>query len=219
MNTEQSMAEPANSETLYEIEIRFQVATPAAAFARLPFLQESLGPEKSWSTAIFGKEIYNAGKLLRIGHVPPTGNRRTYLGYKEVDEGTFANIRREWGEEITGGVVASPILRGLGITDALPTPQAVHDRLVAAGHHPFMSFSGVDQQGYVPALRVHTKLMRCPQILGDAVMVELEQTATTKDAALRAEAALQQLAEEHNLTAELIRAEPPTLLHRATFAR
>jgi hypothetical protein len=192
----------------YEVEIRFCAERAAAAYDLLPFLADSLGPEKSWATAIWGRELYEAGRLLRIGQVPAQAARHYYLGYKGIEEGTFANIRQEWGEEITHGAANSAILAQLGITGDYATADAVRDALNAAGYTPFMDFSGVDRLGHVAALDVHTKLMRCPKILGEAVMVELELTAATKAEALAAEARLQQIATAYGLLEHLVRAEP-----------
>lgn len=201
----------------YEVEIRFCTATAEEAYQLLPFLQASLGAGKAWSTAILGRALYEAGKLLRIGQVPPTGNARYYLGYKGMDEGTFANIRPEWGEEITDGALNSTILALLGIEEPFTTPQAVLERLQQAGHTPFMEFAGVDRLGYDPALGVQTKLMRCPKILGDQCMVELELAATSPAEALIAEQQLQQIARDYGIEDRLLRAEPPTLLYQVSF--
>lgn len=200
----------------YEVEIRLRVATPAEAYALLPFLEASLGAEKAWTTEILSPAIYDAGRLLRIGRVPPTGDTRYYLGYKDVDQGTVANIRREWGEEITQGSNHSAILAAVGISGQFDSAAAVLAALNAAGHQPFMSFSGVDRLGYVADLDVHTKLMHCPKILGEGVMVELEMAAASYEAALAAEAQLQKLAAKYKLSERLIHDEPPTLLYRVT---
>lgn len=204
------------TEIAYEVEIRLRVATVAEAYALLPFLEASLGAEKAWATDILSTAIYGAGRLLRVGRVPPTGDTRYYLGYKDVDQGTVANIRREWGEEITHGSQASTILAELGIPGHFDSAAAILAALAAAGHQPFMSFSGVDRLGYVAELDVHTKLMHCPKILGEGVMVELEMAATSYEAALAAEAQLQRLAAKYKLSDRLIHDEPPTLLYRVT---
>ena len=203
--------------TSYEIEIRFLAATAEEAFQLLPFLEASLGPEKTWATAIYGRAIYESGRLLRVGRVPAVDPVHYYLGYKGVDEGSFANVRREWGEEITTGAPASPILATIGIHEALATPEAVIERLAQAGHHPFMDFTGVDRLGYEPTLGLHTKLMRCPKILGDQVMVELEVAADSYNAACDAEQRLRTIAHEFHIVDRLVRDEPPTLLYQVTF--
>lgn len=208
----------ATAEPAYEVEIRFSVPTPEQAYELLPFLKASLGPETTWATAIYNREIYGAGRLLRVGRVPAEGDsQRYYLGYKETDEGTFANIRQEWGEEITDGVTASAILTKLGIDEAFPSAKIVMQRLQDAGHKSFMDFRGADRLGYYPALDLQTKLMRCTTILGDQVMVELEMAATSSQDALAAERKLQQIAEEYGIVDRLIREEPPTLLYQVTF--
>lgn len=204
------------AESAYEVEIRFRAATVAEVYAILPFLEASLGAEKVWTTDILSPAIYATGRLLRVGLVPPTGNSRYYLGYKEVDQGSFANIRREWGEEITHGVQGSKILAEIGIGGDFADAETVLSQLTAAGHHAFMRFSGVDRLGYVADLDLHTKLMRCPKILGEGVMVELELTAPDYAGALAAEAKLQGIANQYKLTDRLLRAEPPTLLYAVT---
>lgn len=211
------MATQPTEAAAYEVEIRFCVSAAEEAYTLLPFLEESLGPEKPWSTEIWGRPIFDAGKLLRVGYVPPTGEHRTYLGYKGVDEGSFANIRQEWGEEITAGISDSTILARLGITDSFLSAHAVLEALITHGYQPFMDFTGVDRLGYTPTLGVHTKLMRCPKILGDKVMVELELSAASRAEAVAAEEKLQALAHQYAITDRLIREEPPTLLHQVSF--
>lgn len=200
----------------YEVEIRFLTATPEEAYRILPFLEASLGAEKTWATAIYGRGIYERGRLLRVGQVPATDPAHIYLGYKEIDEGTFANIRQEWGEEITQGATDSAILAKIGIPHAIASATAIIDQLQQAGHHPFMDFAGVDRLGHVPTLGLHTKLMRCPKILGTQLMVELEMTADSIESAHAAEEQLRQLAHDYQLTDRLIRAEPPTLLYQVS---
>ncbi|MEZ4680431.1 MAG: hypothetical protein R2932_40060 [Caldilineaceae bacterium] len=207
----------ADTPLTYEVEIRFCVADAEQAFALLPFLQASLGAEKAWDTDILGRPIYEAGELLRVGRVPAAGTTHYYLGYKGADEGTFANIRQEWGEEITNGVEQSTILAKVGIAESFATPAAVLEKLNVLGHGPFMTFQGVDRLGYDAHFDVQTKLMRCPKILGEQVMVELEQGAASYAEALVAEENLRQIAAKFGLTERLIREEPPTLLYRVTF--
>lgn len=203
----------------YEIEIRFLVDQVEDAFALLPFLQASLGDKKPWSTEILSQSIFDDGRLLRIGRVPPENSRHYYLGYKDVDVGTFANIRREWGEEITNGAGESAILAVLGIPGAFGSPHAVSQALAAAGYHPFMAFSGADRLGFVEPLRLHTKAMWCPAILGDRVLIELEMSATSLADAYAAEETLRQLADQYYLTTRLVRAEPPTMLYHTMRKR
>ena len=201
----------------YEIEIRFLAASAEEAYGILPFLEATLGPEKAWTTAIYGREIYESGKLLRVGRVPTADTVRYYLGYKGIDQGTVANIRQEWGEEITQGAPTSAILAQIGIHEPCTTPEAVIARLHEVGHFPFMDFAGVDRLGHDANLGVDTKLMRCPKILGKQVMVELEMGAASYAAALVAERQLQQLAKDFHLVERLVHAEPPTLLYQVTF--
>lgn len=201
----------------YEIEIRFCVEQAAEAFALLPFLEASLGAPKVWSTDIVGRAIYESGRLLRLGRVPPAGNTRYYLGYKGPDLGTFANLRQEWGEEITTGIVGSAILPTVGLADSYTTATAVVDALTDAGHTPFMGFAGVDRLGYYAPLEVHTKLCQCEAILDHRFLIELEMSAPSLEDARAAERRLQELAEEYRITDRLFRDEPPTMLYKRTF--
>ena len=201
----------------YEIEIRFCVEQAAEAFALLPFLEASLGAPKVWSTDIVGRAIYESGRLLRLGRVPPTGHTRYFLGYKGPDLGTFANLRQEWGEEITTGIVGSAILPTVGLADSYPTHTAVVDALTGAGHTPFMGFAGVDRLGYYAPLAVHTKLCQCEAILDHQFLIELEMSAPSLEKARAAERRLQELAEEYGITNRLFRDEPPTMLYQRTF--
>jgi hypothetical protein len=202
----------------YEIEIRFCVAQPAEAFALLPFLEESLGAPKLWATEIVGRDLYESGRLLRVGRVPPTGNSRYYLGYKGPDLGTLANIRQEWGEEITDGIEQSAILAQLSL--AGPSSRAaIIDALNLSGYTPFMAFAGVDRLGYYAPLDLHTKLCQCEAILDQQYLIELEMSATSLQEAHAAEMRLQEIAEEYGLLERLFRDEPPTMLYKRTFDR
>lgn len=209
------------TEIAYEVEIRFCADSVAEAFETLPFLETTLGSEKTWQTSILGRELYERGELLRIGYVPPQvapgETQRVFLGYKGPDVGQFANIRQEWGEEVTGGIAESAIFARLGLPTTYADPAAVFAALTAAGYTAFMDFSGVDRLGYMPSLDVHTKLMRCPKILGDKVMVELELATTSHEDALQAQAKLQTIAADYGITDRLIREEPPTLLYQVAF--
>jgi len=211
------MSESTSQAVSYEVEIRFCTATAEEAYRLLPFLQASLGDEKSWSTEILGRELYEAGKLLRVGTVPTAAKTHYYLGYKNRDEGQIANIRQEWGEEITNGTADSAILALLEIQDPFATPQALIEGLHQAGHSTFMDFAGVDRLGYDPTHGVQTKLMRCPKILGDQIIVELELAATSLAEAAIAEQKLVQIALDYGIRDRLLHAEPPTLLYQVSF--
>lgn len=201
----------------YEIEIRFCVERAEEAYTLLPFLEQSLGSPKVWSTDIVGQAVYESGRLLRLGRVPPTGNTRYYLGYKGPDLGSFANLRQEWGEEITGGITQSAILPIVGLADSYPTPTAVIEALTGAGHTPFMGFAGVDRLGYYAPLKVHTKLCQCEAILDQQFLIELEMSAASLEEARAAEVRLQEIAEAYHITDRLFRDEPPTMLYKRTF--
>lgn len=199
----------------YEIEIRFVVDTPDEAFQLLPFLEASLGSPKRWKTDIIGEQIFRDGRLLRIGQVYDEENVCSFLGYKGPDVGRFANIRQEWGEEITGGIVNSTILRKMKIDDDFSSAEAVTSALSRAGHRSFMSFSGEDSLGFYEPLSIHTKLCRCQDIVGERTLIELELSANSPSDAESAEIRLMEIARQYNLTKMLLRDEPPTLLYRA----
>ena len=201
----------------YEVEIRFKVDDAAEAFALLPFFEESLGKQTAWDTDIIGREIYESGRLLRVGKVPPQGAMRHYLDYKDEDIGTFANIRREWGEEISDGAADSAILSKLGLAGSYSSADEIRTRLTEAGHTPFMSFTGEDRQGFYAPLQLQTKLMWCPKILHTQFLIELEMAADSLDEALAAEAMLQQIAQKYGIIDRLIRDEPPTMLFQCSF--
>lgn len=201
----------------YEIEIRFCVERPEEAYTLLPFLEGSLGAPKVWATDIVGRGVYETGRLLRLGRVPPTGNTRYYLGYKGPDVGSVANIRQEWGEEITEGIAKSAILAQLGLTGSHRTQTAIVELLQNAGYTPFMGFAGVDRLGYYAPLDLHTKLCQCEAILDQQFLIELEMNATSLADAHAAEVRLQEIAAEYHITDRLFRDEPPTMLYKRTF--
>lgn len=201
----------------YEVEIRFCVAHPAEAYALLPFLEQSLRAPKHWATDIIGRDLYASGRLLRLGRTLSADRTRYSLGYKGPDLGTIANIRQEWGEEITDGIQTSAILPMLGLAADYPTYSAVVDALSQAGYTPFMHFAGVDRLGYYAPIELHTKLCQCEAILDQQYMIELEMGASSLAEARTAEARLQAIAEEYHLTDRLFRDEPPTMLYQRTF--
>ncbi len=201
----------------YEIEIRFCVSSPEEAYALLPFFEQSLRAPKRWATDIIGRDLYETGRLLRLGRTLSPDRTRYWLGYKGPDLGTVANIRQEWGEEITDGIRASAILPMLKLAADYPTHDAVIDALTQAGYTSFMHFAGVDRLGYYAPLDLHTKLCQCEAILDQQYLIELEMGAASLEAALAAEARLQAIATEYRLTERLFHDEPPTLLYQRTF--
>ena len=205
------------SSKCYEVEIRFKVEDPAEAYALLPFLEEGLSEPVAWETQIIGREIYESGRLLRIGRVPLPTMTNYFLDYKGEDVGTFANIRAEWGEEISSGVTESAILPKLGLADSYASVDEIRSSLAEAGYTPFMDFSGKDRVGYYAPLQLHTKLMWCPKILGRDFLVELEVAANTLEEAFVAEATLKEIAERYGIIDRLIHDEPPTLLFQRSF--
>ncbi len=206
-----------SSTQTYEIEIRFLVESPEEAFALLPFLEESLGEPKRWATEMIGRDVYESGRLLRLARVPPTGNIRYHLGYKEADLGTVANIRQEWGEDITDGIDRSSILGALSLAATYGSRAAILDTLRQAGYTAFMKFAGVDRLGYYAPLDLHTKLCQCEAILDHNYLIELEMNATTLEGARAAEVKLKELAHTYGITGRLFRDEPPTMLYKRVF--
>ena len=198
----------------YEVEIRFIAETAEEAFTTVPFLEASLGESKEWSTEILDRSIFEDGRLLRVGWAQSGDVRLDFIGFKGPDEGRVANIRQEWGEEISDGIVDSQIMALLGLSATFATADAIRKTLVDAGHVPFMSFSGVDRLGHHAPLAIHTKLARCPAILDDRVLVELEMEANTLTEAESAERSLLNIAEQYNIVERLVRDEPPTMLYK-----
>lgn len=203
---------------MYEVEIRFVVEEAAEAFELLPFFQRSLGSPKSWTTDIIGKQLFEAGKLLRMGAVEDE-KRRHFLGYKAEDVGKIANVRQEWGEEITSGIRGGRILPQIGIFEDFASASDVRAALNEEGYSAFMTFSGEDRLGYEEDLRLHTKLCSCSAILGDKLLIELEMEAATLAEAREAEKLLLALASDYHIFERLVRDEPPTMLYRIYQAK
>ncbi len=206
-----------SSSQVYEIEIRFIAESVEEAFTLLPFLAESLGEPKRWATEMIGRDVYESGRLLRLATVPPTGNVRYHLGYKEADLGTVANIRQEWGEDITDGIDRSAILGALSLSATYGSRAAILDTLRQAGYTAFMKFAGVDRLGYYAPLDLHTKLCQCEAILDQNYLIELEMNASTLEGARAAEVQLRNIAQTYGITDRLFRDEPPTMLYKRIF--
>lgn len=208
----------ANSETLFEIEVRCHFDNPDEAYKALPFLRACLQREVSWVTRFYGLILFKSGQLLRVSEVVHRGEVRNYLGWKGPDIGTFANVRREVDEETTGGLINSEIMRLLGAHQEIETPNAVVQELEHLGHYEFMSFQGNDLTGYDELLDIKVKLMTCP-ILKWPHLLELEKTAHTEQEATRRESELRELTHKFHLQNRLVKEEPPSLLYDGLFDR
>ena len=205
--------------TTYEVEIRCHFDNQDQAFEVLPFLRSCLqgGSPVSWLTRFFGLALFKSGQLLRVAEVAQGGTVRRYLGWKGPDTGRFANIRNEIDEEFTTGIVSSAVLRQLGGTERALAANSVVEELERVGHSQFMVFQGNDLTGYEPGLDLKVKLMTCP-VLKWPVIVELEKTAETEQAARRCEDDLRELSSRFALQSRLIRKEPPTLLYEQLYS-
>jgi hypothetical protein len=204
--------------TQYEVEIRCHFQRREEALETLPFLKACLEGRApfSWRTRFFGQRLFRSGELLRVAEVSEGDSVRRYLGWKGRDIGSFANIRQEIDEEVTGGISNSRVLNQIGGTDRSLAASAVVEELDSLGHGQFMSFHGVDLTGYEPELDLKVKLMTCP-ILKWPLIVELEKTATNEEDARRRETELQRLSTRFGLQTRLVRKEPPTLLYEQLF--
>ncbi len=210
----------ADSEIIFEVEIRCHFENTEEALSLLPFLGPCLqGQDRvSWTTRFYGMVLFKSGALLRQAEVFQNGKTRHYLGWKGPDSGHFANIRQEIDEECTNGIASSAILERLGGNKRLPTRAAVIRELVRLGHSEFMSFHGNDLSGYDETLNVKVKLMNCP-VLKWPILVELEKTANTEEEAVLCENYLRELSIRFQLQTRLVREEPPSLLHAQLSSR
>ena len=99
---------------LYEIETRVYFNSHEEAFDTLPFLNDCLKKKIEFDTRMYGVELFNSGKILRVSYIKHDNTTDVYLGYKEPDIGTIYNIRNEIDEEITYGINESYILQTIG---------------------------------------------------------------------------------------------------------
>jgi adenylate cyclase class IV len=202
----------------YEVEIRCHFDNPDEAYRTIPFLRGCLKHEMVWSSGIYGEEFFKAGKLLRMSKTIVDGLTEYYMGWKGADTGTFANIREEIDEVITGGVRDSRILEKLGSQNRTLPRNKISAELKKLGYQRFMSFRGRDLFGDYQPLGVSLKLLNC-HTLKWPVLVEIEKSAKTQEESLIRENELRNFCDRFGLHDRLVREEPPTLLYEARFLR
>ncbi|MBN1191777.1 MAG: hypothetical protein JXA46_18645 [Dehalococcoidales bacterium] len=201
---------------IYEVEFRCHFDTIDEAFNRLPFLQESLRRHFTWTTAIYGREYFRSGQLIRTARVTEGKNTRYYLGWKGPDTGRFTNIRQEAGEEILPPSTRSGILDFLGGKAEIRDIAGATNELERLGYAKFMEFEGEDSSGYCGIYDVYLKMMTC-RALKWPLIVEIEQTADTREKADFCQEFLYNLCRDFNLQERVIRDEPPTLLYKELY--
>lgn len=84
---------------LYEIETRVYFSSQEEAFNTLPFLTDCLKRKIEFETRMYGIELFNSGKILRVSYIKHDNASEVYLGYKEPDIGKIYNIRNEIDKE------------------------------------------------------------------------------------------------------------------------
>jgi len=201
----------------FEVEIRCYFNSYGEAYEKVPFLRACLQKEDTWITTFFGQELFKSGQLLRIGNVYYYEEEKWYLDWKGPDIGEFANIRQEFGEDITAGIADSIIMKQIGGRTDIATPDEAARELERLGHRKFMSFWGRNNGGLYEPLDVSIKLMFCP-LLKYPLMVEFEKTAATEEEAKQCESALHDLCYDLKIQDRLVKEEPPSLLYDAMFS-
>jgi adenylate cyclase class IV len=200
----------------FEVEIRYRFKDSEEAYLILPFLKSSFDREITWVTKHYGLVLFKAGQVVRMSEVIRANELRNYLGWKGPDIGSFANIREEIDEEITGGIKDSAVLKLLGGNSDISSPKNAEDELERLGHHDFMSFHGINSLGYDKSTGLATKLMNCPDLKWPC-MVELEKTAHTEQEARQCEGELMEISRKLKLADRLLKEEPPTLLYTRLY--
>jgi len=199
----------------FEVEVRCHFKSTEEAYQILPFLSSCLDREVSYITTFYGLKLFQSGELLRVGEVLIGKDTRYFLVWKGPDIGKFANIRQELREEITFGIKNSVILKHLGGNYDINNRNEVIQELDQLGHRMFMSFEGIDTEGYYEPYDIQVKLMNCRQL--SHLLVEIEKTAHSEEDATRCEEALLEFCGQFRLKDRLIRKEPPTLLYENLF--
>ena len=196
---------------LYEVETRVYFKNQEEAFHILPFLHKCLEKKTEFETRMYGVELFNDGKILRVSDVSRYNTKRVYLGYKESDVGTIFNVRNEIDEEITDEIKESFILKSyLGIYNQV-NRRNINEILESLGHKPFMSITGTNITGYCDKLQIDFKLMRSP-VLKYPLLLEIEKSAETLEEAFRQELELKNFITEYKLEDRIVKEEPPFLL-------
>jgi adenylate cyclase class IV len=196
---------------MYEIETRVYFSSHEEAFNTLPFLQDCLKKKTKWETRMYGIELFNSGKILRVSDVKDNDTVRVYLGYKEIDIGKIFNIRNEIDEEITIGVRESYILQLIKGLEKEVNVRNINQILESLGHKQFMSLTGSNLTGQYEKLQIDLKLMACSS-LKYPLLLELEKSARTVEEALRKELDLKNFIAEYKLESRVVKKEPPYLL-------
>ena len=200
----------------YEVEFRCRFSKLDEAYRFLPFLQASLTRRMPWNSTIYGLELFQSGKLLRIGGVIENDKTRYYMTFKGPDIGKFCNIRLEIEQELTDSATDSPVLRYLGGRASIKNKDEAARELELLGYHPFMSWSGVDIMGFYEPYSVKVKLMT-DTILDYPYIVEIEKIAATEEEAYYCEKELYELSRKLELQERIFREEPPQLLYEKVF--
>lgn len=201
----------------YEIEFRCRFTSDDEAYQFLPFLKNSFKLEYNWYDHYHGLEVYQSGQVLRAGGIFGESVRRSFLGWKGEDHGKFANLRREFNEETTGGIADSAILRHYCRTRGEFSAEEIEPELDRAGYTRFMSYQGDSLTGREETLELNTKLMHC-EVLRWPILVELEKIAYSLAEAEECQKQLEQLCREYQLESRLVKEEPGTLLYQKAFA-
>lgn len=195
---------------LYEIETRVYFNSQEEAFNTLPFLYDCLKKKVEFETRMYGVELFNSGKILRVSDVKDNNTTKVYLGYKERDIGKIYNIRNEIDEEITYGINDSFILEFLGRMKKTVNSRNIYQILNSLGHQQFMSLIGTNITGHYKKLQIDFKLMNCSS-LKYPILLEIEKSAETLDEAFRQELKLTDFIHEYKLERRVVKEEPPSL--------
>jgi len=202
----------------YEVEFRCHFKSPEDAYRALPFLRSSLKNRIPWASTIYGLELFQSGKLLRIGEGTFNGKKRYIMSFKGPDIGNFCNIRQEIDENITHGAINSSVIHLLGGKTSVNNKEEAARELERLGYKPFMSWSGVDILGVYQPFGINVKLMS-DTVLEWPCIVEVEKIAATEEQARQSENELQQLCRQFHLESRLLKAEPPQLLYDKVFGQ
>ncbi len=200
----------------YEVEFRCHFSNPEEAEKVLPFLRSCLKRRVPWTGTLYGRELFEAGQILRTGLIIEDGKKIDYLTWKGPDTGKFCNIRQEVGEVITNGINQSKVLPKLGGKRSVPSKDEAVRELARLGYRPFMSWEGTDTYGFLEGEKIDVKLMSCG-ILRWPWIVEFEKLAATLEEANQCEAALYKFSREFQLEPYIFKEEPTQLLYEKTF--
>lgn len=207
----------ANSEVLFEVEIRCHFDSQQEVYNALPFVRSYLQREVSWAGTFYGLKLFKLGQVLRVSDdVVPGEGAKCFLGWKGPDVGKLANIREELEEEITTGIVDSAIVKRLGGKARIGSRNEIVQELERLGHHRFMAYEGTSLVGHYEPLGIKVKLINCP-VLRWPFLLEIEKMANTEKEAIRCEIDLYELSRRFQLQSRLVREEPPTLLYAGLF--